>query len=129
MKTRRLTLLAVSLLLTGCAALTGPERTALDGIAIEKVHSQFTKVGMVTLWSDDGGFAVRGEVARKLAGRGPIYGHVHVDLLDGEQRLLRRIDVDHRRPGVGARSARFVVRQDTDPGTVAVVRVIHHSDH
>lgn len=115
--------------LAGCASLGGQEQSALDAIAIEKVHSTFIQVSNVTLSPDNGGFVVQGVVARHLPGHPTVNGHVHVEVLDDRQQLLSRTDVAPRKTGLTSRSAKFGVRFDADPGIVAMVRVTHHEDH
>ncbi|MCB1737952.1 MAG: hypothetical protein KDI42_07495 [Gammaproteobacteria bacterium] len=124
-----LILLAGGQSLTGCAVVHGPEQLTLDAIRVERVHSPFIKVRAPSLAPDAGGFVVKGELARHLPGHTPVHGHVHVEVLDTEQRLLRRIDAEPSKTGLISRVARFSVFVDTDPARVGALRVVHHANH
>lgn len=129
MNLKLLTLVTAVLVLGGCASYGATEQPATHVIDIEKVDSTFVRIGVVTIRPEADGISVRGEVSRRVAGRGPIHGHLHLEAADAKRRVLSRVDVAYRRASVAARTAKFIAHVEVNPDDVAVLRIIHHEDH
>lgn len=115
------------LALTGCATLAGSESYDRDSLAIEKVDSPLASVGNVTVTQTQSTLRVRGEVLRKMAGRGPIYGHVHIDILGADGRTLISLKDDYQRRSTKVRSAKFSETLNINPAAAKKVRITHHA--
>ncbi|MDT8403188.1 hypothetical protein [Sulfuriflexus sp.] len=122
-----LSILLSTITLSGCAMFAGIEDSVTDSIIIEKVDSRLASVGNVTVTQIESALRVRGEVIRKIAGRGPIYGHIHIEVLGADDRLLLDIGGDYRRRNTKVRSAGFSEMLNIDAAAAKKVVVTHHA--
>ena len=122
-----LSILLPVLALTGCATLAGTEGSDRDGISIEKVDSRLASIGNVTFTQTESTLRIRGEVLRKIAGRGPVYGHVHIDVLRADERTLISLKDDYQRRSTKVRSAKFSETLNINPVMAKKVRITHHA--
>lgn len=126
MKVRLFILLPI-FVLTGCATLAETENSTRNSIIIEKIDSQLAEVGNVSVTQTEPLLHVRGEVLRKTAGRGPIYGHVHIEAFGVDNRPLIDVEDNYRRRSTKVRSARFSEKLNIGSVEVKKVRITHHA--
>ena len=120
-------LLLPTVVLTGCASLAGTDPADAHRIAIDKVDSSLATIRMVTVTPSEAGIRVRGDLTRKPASRGPVYGHVHIEVLGADDQTLLARDTRQRRRNAKSRSVQFSEYLAVDPATVTFVRITHHS--
>ena len=121
---------SVSLLLaiSGCASLSGDRQESARQISIDKIDSRSTKIGIVSLQPEESGLRIRGEVARKIPMRGPIFGHVHIDVFGEKATKIDSVIANHRRPNRQAVNAQFSKLIHVEPDSVNRVKITHHPD-
>lgn len=97
-----------------------------DGIPVDKVDSASVTIQRAALQNSETGLLLRGELKRKAIQRGPMPGHLHVELLDIEGKVFRQTSLGYRRLGVKSRLAGFALSIPQSNDTIGRVRVIHH---
>ncbi|MCG7985388.1 MAG: hypothetical protein JAY90_21935 [Candidatus Thiodiazotropha lotti] len=120
--------IAVSaLMLNGCATLTADSTSGL-GLRLEKKNSSMARIAEVNVSADSQKHWVRGSVMRLLPGKGPIYGHLHIDLLDAKGERLVGAITKPTRANRSSRRARFTESflQEQSKQRIAVVKLTHH---
>ena len=114
----------IGLNLSGCASINAE----IPRIAVETVDSRFAHIRAANVTPTDTGFWVRGTVTRRFHKEGPIYGHLHLDLLNANGEMIEGIVTKPTRRNAKARSAKFAKQLNaakTDY-TGAAVRITHH---
>ncbi len=126
--TKTIAFLMPAWLLSGCAMLSSNPTTEL-GLQLEKQDSRLARIAEVHITSTDSGFWVRGNIQRRLTGKGPIYGHLHIDLLDGEGYTLASAITKPTRLNRNSRRARFAESFDGEEtaAKTETVRITHHA--
>lgn len=119
-------ILLPALVLSGCATFSETDADVPEVAVIEKIDSEWARIGGVTLTRMESALHVRGEVLRKIAGRGPIRGHIHIEAFGADARSLINLEVDYRRRSIKARSAWFSQTLNIDPTLAKQLRVAHH---
>lgn len=114
-------------ILAGCAALIGPQALA-QSIAIDRVDSPGTRIDRVRLGHSATALLIDGQVRHRVPVPGPNRGHVRIELLDGDGRVLETVDTGYARLHRRSRLARFHAEVPIDPTQVRTVRIAHHAD-
>lgn len=86
MKQLILPMLSIALL-SGCVTLTSETNTEAH-INVDKHHSRVAHIGSVDVVTMASTLKVRGNLKRNLPGKGPIYGHLHIDLVDADNNVV-----------------------------------------
>ena len=112
-------------LIAGCAT-KGKDLVGSKTVKIEKVSSVWGTLGFVTVIQDGDAVTLRGEVKRP-SGRGPIPGHIDLEVIAPQGDLLEKCMIDYDRPSPKSRNANFnaVLRVTPPPGST--IRVEHDS--
>jgi len=120
--------LAMLLIASGCSTTSTVQQEA--GITIERVDSSAATINNAYLSYQDGFLSLRGEVKRRLMGRGPIIGHLHVALIDPEGNTLKVADINYMRGNIKSSMASFSERLPLDLAHGSIVRITHfNSEH
>jgi len=111
--------------IAGCAT-KGKDLVGSDTVRIEKVSSAWGTIGFVTVVQEGEEVTLRGEVKRPV-GRGPIPGHIDLEVIASQGDLLEKCVIDYDRPSPKSRNAFFyaVLRAAPPPGST--IRVEHDS--
>jgi len=123
-------ILALSTLLiaSGCSTTNTVQQES--GITIERIDSSAATISNAYLTYQDGFLSLRGEVKRRLMGRGPIIGHLHVALIDPEGNTLKVADINYMRRNIKSSTASFSERLPLDLSEGSTVRITHfNSEH
>lgn len=120
---RRLAILA-ALFITGCAA-TGKDLVRDNTVQIEKVSSRWATVRSVNVVQEDGEVRLRGEVVRWPVGRGPIPGHIDLEVIGPDGEIVEEAVVKYHRRSVKSRHATFYTPLKTVPPPESIIRVTH----
>lgn len=118
----KLTLIGV--LLSGCAMMQS-SHDLVEGINFERNGSDVAAPSNVYLHRTADGMNLHGELKRKSTGRGPIPGHLHVELIDPQGKLLKGADVDYRRHNKQSDHAHFSIPLPVSLQTGSTVRITH----
>lgn len=110
---------------TGCAT-TGKDLVSNDTVKIEKVSSTRGTVGLVSVYQKGDEVILRGEVRRRPVGRGPIPGHIDVEVLDPSGTTLEQTSTSYRRLSIKSRYAKFYSKLEKIPPSGSTIRVTHH---
>lgn len=116
--------LATTLALAGCAST--PPAQQSSSIKLEGIDSNTAQISRLYLVPDNGQTVLRGEVTRRMHLHGQIPGHLHVELISLEGKLIKEADISYKRKDTHGHDGTFEL---TLPGEVAAgstIRVTHH---
>lgn len=120
---RRLAIL-ITLFIAGCAA-TGRDLVRDNTVQIEKVSSRWATVRFVNVIQDDSEVTLRGEVVRRPVGRGPIPGHIDLEVIGPDGEIVKESVIEYHRRSVKARQATFYTTLKPAPAAGSTIRVTH----
>lgn len=95
------------MVLTACAA--GVDLVRDGTVNIERVPSTQVKISDVHVLREDGVMAVYGKTT-PFRRAGFIPGHIHIEVIDPNGKLLRELSADYKRGDTKSRSAHFYVQ-------------------
>jgi len=123
-----LLVLSMLLIASGCSTTNTVQQET--GITIERIDSNAATISNAYLTYQDGFLSLRGEVKRRLMGRGPIIGHLHVALIDPAGNTLKVADINYMRRNIKSSTASFSERLPLDLSHGSIVRITHfNSEH
>lgn len=118
-----LTMLAV-VLAAGCAS-AGKDLVRDGAIEVEKVASSQATITSVRVIQEGEEMLIRGQVQRRPIGRGPIPGHIDLEVIGPDGGVLELATLDHHRRSVRSRYAEFHGTLTTTPPAGSTIRVTH----
>ena len=116
-------LLAVAL--TGCTSFP-TDSVVNDTVNIEREHSNKARIRSVFVGDRNGSLLVRGDLEKRIFGRGPIPGHLHITVLGYDGSILGEETTRYNRRNNKSSKSRFSLRFSVSPKDVRTVRVRHH---
>jgi hypothetical protein len=124
-----LTKLLKAVLLSGCAILFGcAANTTLvkvDDLPIERVDSRNARITQAYLETSGTEMVLRGELKSRFPGRGPILGHLRIELIDSNGAVSKEASIGYRRLSVKSPIARFHIEIPDSPSEIKSLRVVH----
>lgn len=118
-------LMAAFLVFAGGCVSWG-ERLGEDYAAIETVSSPYTHLVNVSLYREDAGVVIHGELHNRRGGRAAIPGHIDIDVVQPDGTRQTTHNVGYQRTSARSRTAHFTYRLDPAPQQGSRVRVVHH---
>ena len=115
-----------SLVITGCAANQQKEYLGQNNITIERVDSKRAFIGAINVTEADEGIEIRGDLQRRTNLRGPIPGHMDIELIYDDGQIISKSYTEYSRRNNTTRTAEFKLKLDTAPKENYIVRVAHH---
>jgi len=116
--------LATLILAGGCAS-TGNDLVPENILKIEKVPSRWAALRAVSVVQDGDEITLRGKVTRRSTGRGPIPGHIDLEVIGPDERVVEKSVVDYHRRSVKSRYATFHATLNAAPPPGSTLRIIH----
>ncbi len=113
-----------TILVAGCA-MTGRDLVRDNTVQIEKVSSGWATVRFVSVIQEDDEIELRGEVTRRLVGRGPIPGHIDFEVIGPDGIALEKAVIDYHRRSVKSRYSKFHTTLSAAPPVGSTIRVTH----
>ena len=71
-------------------------------------------------------WVLKGELTKRLGNRGPILGHLHVELLSADNNVIKHADVPYKRKSVKSRFGVFHLHMPFDLPKGGLIRITHH---
>lgn len=102
---------------------------ATDAITVERVDSTHAEITSARVREAPDGLQVWGRLQKKLRGRSPIQGHLHIVALDENGALLAEATAPYRRLNPKMGLSEFAHPLAVSPDQVRVVRITHHLAH
>lgn len=116
--------LAGLMILSGCATNTSLVKE--EDVAIERVDSGSARITNAYLQTSETAMVLRGELQRRFPSRGPIPGHLHIELIAADGTAFKEAIIGYMRMSVKSRIAKFHLEIPAMPSNVKSVRIIHH---
>jgi len=113
-------------ILVGCVT-TGSNLVHNGTVKIEKVSSAWGTIGFVNVIQEGEEVRLRGQVRRRPSGRGPIPGHIDLEVIGPEGNVLEKLVIDYDRPSPKSRYANFHAVLTATPPPGSTIRVTHDS--
>lgn len=124
-----LPLLVAIVALTGCAALR-LDPTLPASVGVESIDSSRARITSVVLRDHAGELKVSGRLQKRLYGRSPIPGHLHIEAIAADGAVLAETVSTYRRLSPTIGTSEFSQRLAVPSARVERVRVTHHAtDH
>lgn len=112
------------MVITGCATNTSLVKE--EDVAIGRVDSGSARITHAYLQTSGTEMVLRGELQRRFPSRGPIPGHLHVELIAPDGAVFKEATIGYKRMSVKSRIAKFHLEIPAAPSNVQSVRIIHH---
>lgn len=110
--------------LTGCSTYTSLVQE--EGVTIERVNSDRANITRAYLQTSGATMLLRGELKRRFPGRGPIPGHLHIELIGPDGAVFKEANIGYKRNSVKSSIAKFYLAIPGDFSDIKSVRIIHH---
>lgn len=117
-------LLAALVLSAGCATVQGLAQQ--QGVKLESVDSSSVRITRTYLQSGKEGTVLRGELERRIPMRGFIPGHLHVELIGPDGKVMKEADIGYTHQGGKSRLEKFSLPIPEPLVTGSTIRVTHH---
>lgn len=95
-------------------------------VKVERVDSSSAKVIHAYLQSTESTLVLRGELRRRLPGRGAILGHLHIELIGQHGGVFKEAVIGYKRKSIKSSVARFSLPIPGELTEIGLIRVIHH---
>ena len=116
----------VVLTLSGCATINMGEYLDDKTVKIERIDSKHAKIGFVNIKRSDQETWIRGDIKPCIQTRGPIFGHLHVNVKSPDGKSIFNDTVDYKRRSVKARTAQFSVTLNLPIEDKSTITIKHH---
>lgn len=120
-------LMMVSILFAGGCASWG-ERVGDDFASVETVSSSYAHLVNVSLYREDAGVVMHGELKSRRGGRAAIPGHIDIEIILPDGARLTTHSVSYQRMSIRSRTAHFTYRLAKALQKGSLVRVMHHAE-
>lgn len=114
----------ITFLIAGCAT-TGKDLVRDNTVQIEKVSSRWATVRFVNVVQEDGEVTLRGEVVHRPVGRGPIPGHIDLEVIGPDGEIVEEAVIEYHRRSVKSRYATFHTTLKSAPAVGSKIRMTH----
>lgn len=114
------------LIITGCGTNQQKYFLSSNNITVERVESKRSRIGMVYVTEANEGIEIRGEIRRRSNSRGPIPGHMDIELIRYDGQSISKSYAKYSRRNHKAKTAKFKLKLDAAPKENYIIRVAHH---
>jgi len=98
----------------------------MENFKIENIDSNSVNVIRSYLIRTEEGTLLRGKLAQRFPVRGPIPGHLHVELIAQDGKVIKKVKVGYKRRRIKSRDAHFSFLIPDSLPRGSTIRVIHH---
>lgn len=124
-QTHKVAALLLTLVLSaGCAANQGLMQENV--LKVETIDSSSVHIIRSYLDTTEGATILRGELERRIPSTGPIPGHLHVELIAHDGKVIKEADIGYVRKSFKSRQAKFSLPIPEPLVTGGTIRVTHH---
>lgn len=114
------------ILLSGCT--TYKELDKDKKITIKRTDSIMAYITRAKLYTtEDKKIVLRGELKRKPYLLAPIPGHLDIDLIDLNGKVIKQTQLNYRRRSTKSRISYFSIPLPVDPVTLGAIEIKHHN--
>lgn len=111
-------------MVAGCATAQGLAQQR--GVKLESVDSSSVHITRIYLDTTKEATILRGELKRHIPARGYITGHLHVELIAPDGKVMKEADIGYVHEGGKSRQAKFSLPIPEPLVTGSTIRVTHH---
>ena len=121
---RHLTIVTLLLGLSACGA--APINMVRDGsVNVEYSSSHELHFSRVGVYQNDAGLIIAGELHKRGHGRGPIPGHIDIEIIGPDDAILASKSIHYHRGSLKSRRSQFSVEIPIDLPVNSTVRIMH----
>lgn len=117
-------LLAALVLSAGCATTQGLAQQY--GVRLENIDSSSVRIIRTYLDATEQATILRGELELRIPAYGPLPGHLHVELIGPDGKVMKEADIGHLHKSIKSRSAEFSLPLPEPLVPGSTIRVTHH---
>ena len=118
--------LATFTIITGCATM-GKDLVRNGSVNIEKVSSRKATIVFVSVIQEGDQAVLRGEVRSRGFGRGPIPGHIDLEVIGTDGSVLEKSKIDYHQLSSKSTYAKFHATLKAMPPPGSIIRVTHNT--
>jgi len=125
--TKPFALIVLGILITlmmGC--VSNQKLVKNDDIIIESVNSKSTVITHTYLSVTDNVTVLHGELTRRVPMRGQIPGHLHIELINPENEVIKTADISYKRKNRQSQQSQFNLELPISIVPGSVIRITHH---
>jgi hypothetical protein len=120
-----LAIIPLVLIISACAS--GMVNLVTDGtVKLETVSSRAIHFERVAIYASDTGLVVSGELHKRHHGRGPISGHIDIQVVASDGAILATTNIKYYRGSHKSRTSNFFVEIPIELPMNSTVRIMHH---
>lgn len=112
---------------SGCATM-GKNLVHEKMVRVEMVSSQEATVTYVNVIKKGSAVEVSGKLSRRYIGRGPIPGHIDIEVIDQSGTTLEEISTHYHLHSIKSQHAVFQAKLKKIPPSGSVIRVTHNGE-
>ena len=113
------------ILLSGCS--TGRNLIRDNTVTVERIDTNITYIKSVSVQQFDKEISIKGTVQRQHSGRGTVRGHVDLELITPNGRLIYQDEVPYYRKNLKKGEANFQITLPEEPQAGSVLRLSLHN--
>lgn len=117
---------AALLALIGWQSAVFAEAGASTDIKVEGVNSETARITRLILMPRKDQQVLRGEITRRIHAHGQIPGHLHLELISPQGKVVKTADINYSRPSSSSHVGSFELALPADIEAGSTVRVTHH---
>lgn len=110
--------------ITGCSTYASLAKE--EDVKVERVNSGSANITRAHLQATETTLVLRGELKRRIPSRGPIPGHLHIELIGPDGEVFKEANIGYKRKNTKSRFAKFYLPIPSDLTKISALRVIHH---
>lgn len=104
--------------------LAGSEQAA--AVKVESVDSVSVNITDANLRVSDSKVVLQGELRNRFPTRGPIPGHLQIELIAPGGKIFKKTTIGYRRLSIKSDIARFHLPIPVAPSSIDTIRITHH---
>ncbi|MDH5571548.1 MAG: hypothetical protein OEY89_07265 [Gammaproteobacteria bacterium] len=116
-----------ALFISGCSTDNGIIKEG--PINLQRINSDTAQVTNTFLETIKSTLVLRGELKRRTQQRGAIPGHLKVELIDHNGKIIKEDQINYMRNNSKSSNAKFSYPIQHDLSFISTVRITHHDDH
>ncbi len=93
---------------------------------VDTTSSRGVHFNRVDVYESDAGLLVRGELHKRSHRRGPIPGHVHIEIIAPDGTVLANTSTNYHRGSSKSRTSRFTVKIPIEVPMNSTIQIMHH---
>lgn len=117
--------------LSGCASVNYGTVINKNIVTIDRQHSRTADIGQVTIYKQKKGYLVKGKVRRNIFARGHILGHIDLELINANNKVIFKDNIGYQHHGIrfNHEDFSFIINKNIEKGSRLRITHIESASH